>query len=133
MSSKVTSSHCPVRTSHGQDAHTSPSYRRNFHIFYMLCDAACSDVAPELHLNTVGLQPSSCYRSLSHDGKPAPVDGKSDLDDFTNLCLTLDRLGVQKAEQRSLYAVLAAILALGNVRRHHIQASSWTLGALVSL
>ncbi|KAL1525744.1 hypothetical protein AB1Y20_020588 [Prymnesium parvum] len=90
---------------------------RNFHIFYMLCDAAMAaeGIPPELRLGELGLKPAAAYKYLSSDGKPVLVEGKSDVDDFRHLCLTLDRLGVQTAEQRDLYAVLAAILTLGNV------------------
>ena len=96
------------------------SRERNYHIFYMLCDAAAAEPdsgePSALGLRMLGLQPAASYHYLSRGDRVVSVEGKSDLEDFKQLCATLERLGVRAAvEQRSLFAVLAAILMLGSV------------------
>ncbi|XP_021234446.1 unconventional myosin-Vb-like isoform X2 [Numida meleagris] len=80
---------------------------RNYHIFYQLCASAS---LPELQ--GLGLRGAETFYYTQQGRCSAGTDDASDLDSTRH---AFSLLGVPEADQLELFAVLAAILHLGNV------------------
>ncbi|GAB4839626.1 Myosin-1 [Ancistrocladus abbreviatus] len=82
---------------------------RSYHIFYQLCSGAPLALREKLNLKSVEeykyLQQSSCYT----------ITGVDDAEQFVNVMEALDIVHVSKDDQDSAFAMLAAVLWLGNI------------------
>ncbi|KAL9257724.1 Myosin-1-like protein [Drosera capensis] len=82
---------------------------RSYHIFYQLCAGAPPVLREKLKLKRVEeykyLCESNCYT----------VSGVDDAEEFHNVMEALDVVHVSKDEQQSAFAMVAAVLWLGNV------------------
>ncbi|KAA3482636.1 myosin-1-like isoform X1 [Gossypium australe] len=82
---------------------------RSYHIFYQLCAGAPSALKEKLNLKDVGeynyLKQGNCYS----------ISGVDDSEQFRIVKEALDVVHVSKEDQESVFAMLAAVLWLGNV------------------
>ncbi|KHF99826.1 Unconventional myosin-Va [Gossypium arboreum] len=82
---------------------------RSYHIFYQLCAGAPSALKEKLNLKNVGeynyLKQGNCYS----------ISGVDDSEQFRIVKEALDVVHVSKEDQESVFAMLAAVLWLGNV------------------
>ncbi|GAB2275306.1 Myosin-1 [Dionaea muscipula] len=82
---------------------------RSYHIFYQLCAGAPPVVREKLNLKSVEeykyLCGSNCYT----------ISGVDDAEQFLNVMEALDVVHVRKDDQQSAFAMVAAVLWLGNV------------------
>ncbi|KAL8138040.1 hypothetical protein V2J09_004041 [Rumex salicifolius] len=82
---------------------------RSYHIFYQLCAGAPQTLRDKLNLKCVAdykyLSQSDCFR----------INGVDDADQFLNVTEALNVVHVSKDDQESAFALLAAVLWLGNV------------------
>ncbi|CAN8288380.1 unnamed protein product [Cochlearia groenlandica] len=82
---------------------------RSYHIFYQLCAGASPMLKEKLNLKTVKeykyLRQSNCYS----------INGVDDVERFHAVKEALDIVHVSKEDQESVFAMLAAVLWLGNV------------------
>ncbi|CAF2128211.1 unnamed protein product [Brassica napus] len=82
---------------------------RSYHIFYQLCAGASSALREKLNLKSAHeykyLGQSNCYR----------INGVDDAERFHTVKEALDIVHVSKEDQESVFAMLAAVLWLGNV------------------
>uniref|UniRef100_H9H1A8 Uncharacterized protein n=1 Tax=Meleagris gallopavo TaxID=9103 RepID=H9H1A8_MELGA len=82
---------------------------RNYHIFYQLCASAALPELQGLHLRECGAE---TFYYTQQGRCSAGTDDASDLDSTRH---AFSLLGVPEAEQLELFAILAAILHLGNI------------------
>ncbi|KAF8054019.1 hypothetical protein N665_1355s0004 [Sinapis alba] len=82
---------------------------RSYHIFYQLCDGASPALREKLNLTSAHeykyLEQSNCYS----------INGVDDSERFLTVKEALDIVHVSKEDQESVFAMLAAVLWLGNV------------------
>ncbi|WZY97000.1 hypothetical protein YC2023_069329 [Brassica napus] len=82
---------------------------RSYHIFYQLCAGASPTLREKLNLTSAEeykyLQQSNCYS----------INGVDDAERFQAVTEALDIVHVSKEDQESVFAMLAAVLWLGNV------------------
>ncbi|GMI74748.1 myosin 1 [Hibiscus trionum] len=82
---------------------------RSYHIFYQLCAGAPHALKEKLNLKDVGeynyLKQSNCYS----------ITGVDDSEQFHIVKEALDVVHISKEDQESVFAMLAAVLWLGNV------------------
>ncbi|CAN1325417.1 VIII-1 [Linum perenne] len=82
---------------------------RSYHIFYQLCAGASSRLRDKLHLKSVNdykyLRQSDC----------CSIDGVDDAQNFHIVTEALDTVHVSREDQENVFAMLAAVLWLGNV------------------
>ncbi|KAH0872425.1 hypothetical protein HID58_069787 [Brassica napus] len=82
---------------------------RSYHIFYQLCAGASPRLREKLNLTSAEeykyLQQSNCYS----------INGVDDAERFQAVTEALDIVHVSKEDQESVFAMLAAVLWLGNV------------------
>ncbi|GMG98915.1 hypothetical protein Nepgr_000755 [Nepenthes gracilis] len=82
---------------------------RSYHIFYQLCAGAQTTLKEKLNLKNVEeyryLCQSNCYK----------IPGVDDTEQFLSVMEALDVVHVSKDDQESAFAMLAAVLWLGNV------------------
>ncbi|KAL0796876.1 hypothetical protein Bca101_068253 [Brassica carinata] len=82
---------------------------RSYHIFYQLCAGASPTLREKLNLSSAKeykyLQQSNCYS----------INGVDDAERFQAVTEALDIVHVSKEDQESVFAMLAAVLWLGNV------------------
>ncbi|TYG80651.1 hypothetical protein ES288_D02G233900v1 [Gossypium darwinii] len=82
---------------------------RSYHIFYQLCAGAPSALKEKLNLKDAGeynyLKQGNCYS----------ISGVDDSEQFRIVKEALDVVHVSKEDQESVFAMLAAVLWLGNV------------------
>lgn len=82
---------------------------RSYHMFYQLCAGAPSALREKLNLRNVEdykyLRQSNCYS----------IAGVDDAEQFRNVMEALDVVHVSKDDQENAFAMLAAVLWLGNV------------------
>ncbi|XP_063708538.1 myosin heavy chain 95F isoform X2 [Culicoides brevitarsis] len=108
---------------------------RNYHVFYMLCAGAPPQLREKLYLSNPDdfriLSGCNQYFSNSQTDKLIPNSQKSkshlsqgslrdplldDYKDFLELDQALSRLGITDEHKNSIYALVAAVLHLGNIR-----------------
>ncbi|CAG4965641.1 unnamed protein product [Parnassius apollo] len=82
---------------------------RNYHVFYYLLAGASEQEREQLHLLTVDK-----YNYLSKTGCSV-VPGVDEQYEFSRLKQSMDMVGFTLDKQRRLFAVLSAVLLLGNV------------------
>uniref|UniRef100_A0A5B7AAI2 Putative myosin-1 n=1 Tax=Davidia involucrata TaxID=16924 RepID=A0A5B7AAI2_DAVIN len=82
---------------------------RSYHIFYQLCGGAPPALREKLNLKSANeykyLRQSNCYS----------ISGVDDAERFRIVMEALDIVHVSKEDQESVFAMLAAVLGLGNV------------------
>ncbi|KAL3650640.1 Myosin-1 [Castilleja foliolosa] len=82
---------------------------RSYHIFYQLCAGAPLSLREKLNLKNADefeyLRQSNCYR----------ITGIDDAEQFRVVVEALDVVHVKKEDQDSVFAIIAAVLWLGNV------------------
>ncbi|KAL8224278.1 hypothetical protein R6Q57_019753 [Mikania cordata] len=82
---------------------------RSYHSFYQLCAGAPPSLREKLNLKSAHeykyLQQSNCYK----------IPGVNDAKEFCNVMEALDIVHVSKEDQENIFAMLAAVLWLGNV------------------
>ncbi|XAR64014.1 Myosin ATPase [Bertholletia excelsa] len=82
---------------------------RSYHVFYQLCAGAPSTLRGKLNLKSANeykyLRQSNCYS----------ISGVNDAEQFSIVVDALDIVHVSKADQESVFAMLAAVLWLGNI------------------
>ncbi|KAL8241971.1 hypothetical protein R6Q59_012273 [Mikania micrantha] len=82
---------------------------RSYHSFYQLCAGAPPSLREKLNLKSAHeykyLQQSNCYK----------IPGVNDAKEFCNVTEALDIVHVSKEDQENIFAMLAAVLWLGNV------------------
>ncbi|CAI0444103.1 unnamed protein product [Linum tenue] len=83
--------------------------RRSYHIFYQLCGGAPSKLRDKLHLKS-----GNDYRYLKQSDC-CSIDGVDDALNFHIVTKALDIVHVSREDQESVFAILAAVLWLGNV------------------
>ncbi|XP_059475767.1 myosin heavy chain 95F isoform X2 [Neocloeon triangulifer] len=106
---------------------------RNYHVFFQLCAGASDKLRQQLHLTKPDdfhylrngctqyfvsgkSKLSSSVLSQAHQAKGGLKDPMlDDSNDFIEMDKALSRLGLQEQEKFSIYAVVAAVLHLGNV------------------
>lgn len=87
-----------------------PLKERNYHIFYQLVAGASEEEREQL-----GLTPVEHFDYLNQGGAPR-IEGVDDAKDFKETRQSLDRLGVSKEVQSTLWRILAALLHIGNIK-----------------
>ncbi|CAI8601725.1 unnamed protein product [Vicia faba] len=95
---------------------------RSYHIFYQLCAGAPPSLREKLNLQSVEdykyLRQSNCYS----------ITGVDDAEEFRIVMDALDVVHISKGDQENVFAMLAAVLWLGNIsftvidNENHIQA-----------
>ncbi|XP_019460646.1 PREDICTED: myosin-1-like [Lupinus angustifolius] len=95
---------------------------RSYHIFYQLCAGAPSSLRGKLNLRNAEdykyLRQSNCYS----------IAGVNDAEEFRIVMEALDVVHISKGDQESVFAMLAAVLWLGNIsfavidNDNHVQA-----------
>ncbi|RDY03112.1 Myosin-1, partial [Mucuna pruriens] len=95
---------------------------RSYHIFYQLCAGAPSSLREKLNLLSVEdykyLRQSNCYS----------ITGVDDAEEFRIVKEALDVVHISKGDQENVFAMLAAVLWLGNIsftvvdNENHVQA-----------
>ncbi|QHO36301.1 myosin-1 [Arachis hypogaea] len=95
---------------------------RSYHIFYQLCAGAPPSLREKLNLRSAEdykyLRQSNCYS----------IVGVNDAEEFRIVMEALDVVHISKEDQESVFAMLAAVLWLGNVsftvidNENHVQA-----------
>ncbi|CAG9566199.1 unnamed protein product [Danaus chrysippus] len=85
---------------------------RNYHVFYYLLAGASEQEKEQLHLLSVDK-----YNYLSKTGCSV-VPGVDEQYEFSRLKQSMDMVGFTMDKQRRLFAVLSAVLLLGNVEFH---------------
>lgn len=84
---------------------------RNYHIFYQLIRGL-----PTMERVQIGLEDSpDAYHYLRHCGDTSTHHAHDDVGDCDRLRQAMGRMGIGAAEQLATFAVLAALLRLGNV------------------
>ncbi|EYU39409.1 hypothetical protein ABFS82_12G057300 [Erythranthe guttata] len=82
---------------------------RSYHVFYQLCAGAPPTLREKLHLKSAAefkyLSQSNCYT----------ISGVDDAEQFRVVTEALDIVHVKKEDQERVFAMLAAVLWLGNV------------------
>lgn len=89
---------------------------RNYHIFYQMC--AASRVLAHLYLDH-----QDTFHYLNQGGSPT-ITGVDDYKAFLETRAALATLGVTDREQMDMFAVLAVVLHLGNVKFHEVDPES---------
>ncbi|OAY54964.1 myosin-2 isoform X2 [Manihot esculenta] len=87
---------------------------RSYHIFYLLCAGA-----PSILRERLNLKMASEYNYLNQS-ECLVIDGVDDSLNFHKLMEALDIVQICKADQEEIFALLAAILWLGNISFHVI-------------
>ncbi|XP_074311049.1 myosin-2-like [Silene latifolia] len=82
---------------------------RSYHVFYQLCAGAPSDLRDKLNIRT-----ANEYKYLNQS-KCLMIDGLDDALNFRKLQEALDAVQVSEENQESMFAVLTAVLWLGNI------------------
>ncbi|KAG5008528.1 hypothetical protein JHK85_027070 [Glycine max] len=95
---------------------------RSYHIFYQLCAGAPPSLRGKLNLQNAEdykyLRQSNCYS----------ISGVNDADEFRTVMEALDVVHIRKEDQENVFAMLAAVLWLGNIsftvidNENHVQA-----------
>ncbi|KAK7407806.1 hypothetical protein VNO78_09906 [Psophocarpus tetragonolobus] len=95
---------------------------RSYHIFYQLCAGAPPSLRGKLNLQNAAdykyLRQSNCYS----------ITGVNDAEEFCSVMEALDVVHVSKEDQENVFAMLAAVLWLGNIsftvidNENHVQA-----------
>ncbi|KAL5730045.1 hypothetical protein ACHQM5_002919 [Ranunculus cassubicifolius] len=82
---------------------------RSYHVFYQLCSGASSSLKEKLHLKNPGeyeyLKQSNCLT----------IDGADDAGRFHLLTEALDLVQISREEQENAFAIVSAVLWLGNI------------------
>ncbi|XP_062163646.1 myosin-1-like [Alnus glutinosa] len=82
---------------------------RSYHIFYQLCAGVPTDLREKLNLKSADeyryLRQSNCYS----------ITGVNDAEQFRIVVEALDVVHISKEDQQSVFAMLAAVLWLGNI------------------
>nr|XP_018907135.1 PREDICTED: myosin heavy chain 95F isoform X1 [Bemisia tabaci] len=114
---------------------TQSPAERNYHIFYLLCAGAPSNLRAKLNLTkpddyyylkngcTQYFTDSKTEKTLNSNQKSSSHCSKGplkdpmldDVKDFINMDQALNRLGLDEASRNEIYTVVAAVLHLGNV------------------
>ncbi|XP_051152205.1 myosin-2-like isoform X2 [Andrographis paniculata] len=82
---------------------------RSYHIFYQLCDGAPSDLRDSLRLK------KACDYSYLNQSDCLEIHGVDDAKQFHILMGALNSLKIGKDDQANAFAMLAAVLWLGNI------------------
>ncbi|KAI9503711.1 chitin synthase-domain-containing protein [Coemansia spiralis] len=90
----------------------TPPEERNFHIFYYLANGASTENRVQFGMPA----DISSFEYLSQPGSNQQrIAGITDIEQFTDLCSAMKHVGLHKRYQRHIFAVLSAILCLGNL------------------
>lgn len=87
-----------------------PTSERNYHIFYQLIAGLPEETKTELGLTAV-----EDFFYLNQGGE-AQIDGVDDAKDFKDTADALTLVGATEEVQKDLWAILAALLHLGNIK-----------------
>lgn len=87
-----------------------PLKERNYHIFYQLVAGATEGERQEW-----GLLPVEHFEYLNQGGSPI-IDGVDDKAEFDATRQSLTTIGVSREKQKEIFALLGALLHLGNVK-----------------
>ncbi|KAJ2006444.1 hypothetical protein GGI04_001880 [Coemansia thaxteri] len=84
---------------------------RNFHVLYYLANGASAENRTHFGM------PSdvASFEYLGHAGAMQRISNISDIEQFSDLCAAMKHVGLHKRYQRHIFAVLGAILCLGNL------------------
>ncbi|KAL9236379.1 hypothetical protein vseg_011058 [Gypsophila vaccaria] len=82
---------------------------RSYHVFYQLCAGAPSDLRGKLNIRM------ACEYNYLNQSNCLAIDGLDDALNFLKLQEALDAVHVSKKDQESMFAVLTAVLWLGNI------------------
>lgn len=82
---------------------------RNYHVFYYLLAGASDEDRHSLHLKKI-----ESYHYLNRSG-PYTLDNVDEKYEFSRLQQSMEMVGFTQEKQRRLFAVLSAVLLLGNV------------------
>lgn len=100
---------------------------RNYHVFYELL----AGLDPEEKVK-YGLLEANKYFYLNQ-GQNCSIEHKDDKADFRSLISAIETLGFSKAEQDTIFRMLASVLHIGNIYFLRKQVSLAALGRLPSL
>ncbi|KAL9833424.1 myosin XVB [Geothlypis trichas] len=99
---------------------------RNYHVFYELLAGLPAEQKEEMYL-----QEAESYFYLNQ-GRACEVQGKEDSQDFLVLVQALEGIGLSEDQLSSTWAVLAAILQLGNICFTSYEKDSFEHAAIAS-
>ncbi|KAJ1966322.1 hypothetical protein GGI12_000165 [Dipsacomyces acuminosporus] len=88
---------------------------RNFHIFYYLANGAPSENRMQYGIP----QDVTTFEYLNSPGSIQRISNVSDVEQFNDLCSAMKQIGLHKRYQRHIFAVLGAILCLGNLNPYY--------------
>ncbi|KAJ2754207.1 Myosin type-2 heavy chain 1, partial [Coemansia pectinata] len=107
-----------------------PATERNYHVFYQLLQAAAAgdlaDMGERLGLVQNGTALS--WRDFAFTAQSGEIPGVDDAVEFRTTCEALATIGVGRAQQAQIHAVLAALLHVGNIS---ISGGSERVGAAI--
>ncbi|KAJ1671676.1 hypothetical protein GGF38_000623, partial [Coemansia sp. RSA 25] len=86
---------------------------RNFHVLYYLANGASAE--NRTHFGMPNDIASFEYLSRHTAGAAQRISNISDIEQFADLCTAMRHVGLHKRYQRHIFAVLGAILCLGNL------------------
>lgn len=86
-----------------------PEGERSFHIFYQLCEGADPSLRESLNIHS-----AMSFQYLNQGGF-VNIDGADCNAQFHSLLNAMDIVGITKKDQEMIFAILAAILWLGNI------------------
>ena len=89
---------------------SAPPGERNYHVFYYMIAGMPEPLRSQLHL-----EDSPADYAYLRDGETR-APGIDDIGGWADLTTRLELTGFDEAEQRTIFELLAAVLALGNVR-----------------
>ncbi|KAJ2160693.1 hypothetical protein GGF46_002050 [Coemansia sp. RSA 552] len=90
----------------------TPPEERNFHVLYYLANGA----SPESRANFGMPADITTFEYLSRSSFGMRAGSNiSDIEQFADLCMAMKHIGLHKRYQRHIFAVLGAILCLGNL------------------
>ncbi|KAJ1799460.1 hypothetical protein LPJ59_001812 [Coemansia sp. RSA 2399] len=90
----------------------APQDERNFHIFYYLVNGASTENRVQFGMPAEMSSFEFLGQSSSYQQR---IAGITDIEQFTDLCAAMKHVGLHKRYQRHIFAVLSAILCLGNL------------------
>ncbi len=86
------------------------AYERNYHIFYQLCSQYNKKEYSHLHL----MPPTEFY--YTNQGEAEEIVNVNDSDVFSETLDAFKLLEIKKSDQQTIFAMLSAIMHLGNVK-----------------
>ncbi|KAJ2824634.1 hypothetical protein IWW50_003238, partial [Coemansia erecta] len=89
----------------------TPPEERNFHVLYYLANGASTENRTQFGIPT----DISSFEYLSRSGFGVRTSTVGDVEQFGDLCTAMKHIGLHKRYQRHIFAVLGAVLCLGNL------------------